>query len=96
MGQPVIDQVEPDQITATRKRLGLSQPEFGKLLGYFYMGTKGTSQNQVSRWETGQFKPSPIYAGPLKWIAETDESEWPQELTDRLAMIRAGIDPDKK
>ena len=54
--------MSPQDIAALRKRLGLSQTEFGQLLG-------GVPQNTVSRWEIGARKPNKFYRAILAVVA---------------------------
>lgn len=53
-------QVDNSHLINWRRVMGLSQDKLAVLLG--------TSQMTVSRWETGQFSPSPEYLEKLKGL----------------------------
>lgn len=50
--------MQPDDIIALRKKLGISQERFAHLLG--------TTAGTVNRWEKGRFKPSRLYVREIK------------------------------
>ena len=83
----------PEEIRALRECLNLSQTELGVLLG---IKRPQSAQNSVSRWEVGKNKPYPAYEAALQWLANNNEADFPEGLTQRLAMVRVGIDPDSK
>jgi DNA-binding transcriptional regulator YiaG len=54
--------VDATEIKELRKRLGLNQTEFAELIG--------STQIQVSRWETGRVKPIKMAVNAMKRIEE--------------------------
>ena len=78
----------PDKIRALRKRVGMTQAEFGEVLG--------SAQNAVSEWETGNKTPRVHVAATMyQWRQRLDEmeddreEEWTQDLLRTAAT--AGI-----
>jgi putative transcriptional regulator len=51
-----------DEIRELRERMGISQTEFGKLIG--------VDQKVVSRWERGENRPHRLYAEQLTKLAQ--------------------------
>jgi putative transcriptional regulator len=51
-----------DEIRELRERMGISQTEFGKLIG--------VEQTVVSRWERGANRPLNVYAEKISKLAQ--------------------------
>ena len=51
-----------DEIRELRERMGISQTEFGKLIG--------VEQTVVSRWERGANRPLRVYAEKISKLAQ--------------------------
>lgn len=69
----------PSAILDTRRRLGLSQDQFGQLVGAHWV--------TVSKWERGQLRPSPYQAGMILKFREAAKSEDADELGQRLGQL---------
>lgn len=75
--------MSPEEIRALRERLGLSQTEFGQLLGNVH-------QNTVSRWEIGQRRPNKFYRAILAVVAQHEhQGDYTPEF---LARYTLGLD----
>jgi predicted transcriptional regulator len=74
--------MKPEEIVALREKLGLSQTEFGQLLG-------GVPQKNVSRWETGAFRPNKFHRAILRMVA--DNAAKGEYTPDFLARISLGF-----
>lgn len=76
----------PQEIAALRKRLGLSQREFGQLLG-------NVPQNTVSRWEVGTRHPNKFYRAILQVVADHEaDGAYTPEFLARYTLGIAEVD----
>lgn len=73
--------MKPEEIVALREQLGLSQTEFGAIVG-------GVPQRTVSRWETGAFRPNKFYRALLRMVA--DNAANGEYTDDFLARVSLG------
>lgn len=61
----------PADLTAARKRLGLTQPQLGRALGL----SDANADRTVRRWEQGDV-PIPLSVEIALWAFETEGTPW--------------------